>query len=250
MEDRVRDHPLGRLDPAEEEHGGVRHHLAFRQPVAVGSRCGDERALRIEAERARDAGAELLERRSGSGIRRLPGRDRRHPGHDRVVPAEHGAGVLLVEPERAHHRRDRERAREASAQLRLARRCDLVDEPLGLVADELVEPRAHLGQPERTGEGIAVPLVLGAVEREHARPDHLPGREARIVDRVGLGVAHHLEREVAPGDEPAVERGQPRDGLRLPQSRQQRMRVALQLLERAPPTGSSRRARCSVRDTA
>ena len=40
-------------------------------------------------------------------------------------------------------------------------------------------------------------------------PDHLPGREARVVDRERPGVAHDVQREVAAHDEPAVQRGHP-----------------------------------------
>ena len=41
-----------------------------------------------------------------------------------------------------------------------------------------------------------MPRVLGAVEREHARSDDLRRREARVVDRERVGVAHHLDDEV------------------------------------------------------
>ena len=78
---------------------------------------------------------------------------------------------------------------------------------------------------------VAVALVLGPVEREHARADHLPGREARVVDRERGGVAHHLHSQVAPGDEPAVQYGHPRHRLGLAQAREQRVRVRLELVQ-------------------
>ena len=52
---------------------------------------------------------------------------------------------------------------------------------------------SHLRQPERVGERIAMASVLRAVERQHARAEHLSGREARIVDRERRRVAHHLD---------------------------------------------------------
>ena len=62
-------------------------------------------------------------------------------------------------------------------------------------------------------------------------PDYLAGGEARIVDGERAGVAHGLQGEIAPGDEPAVERRQPRHRLALAQARQQRMRIGCELLE-------------------
>ena len=112
------------------------------------------------------------------------------------------------------------------------------------------EALAHGVEPERPGERRAVAPVLGAVEREHARPDDLAGGEARVVDGERLGVAHHLHGEVAPRDEPAAERGQPGDRLVLAQPREQRVRVGLELGERAAaPDRERRRARVRSRES-
>jgi hypothetical protein len=73
--------------------------------------------------------------------------------------------------------------------------------------------------------------VLGAVEGEHARAHHLPGRETGIVDREGRRVAHRLQGEIAPRDEPAPERGEPRNRLVFAQPSQKRMWIVLKLLE-------------------
>ena len=51
-----------------------------------------------------------------------------------------------------------------------------------LVGDDVGEALADGLQAKRPRERRAVALVLVAVEREHARPDDLPGREARVVD--------------------------------------------------------------------
>src|ERR1039457_2716015 len=58
--------------------------------------------------------------------------------------------------------------------------------------------------------------VLGAIEREHARADHPGGREPRVGHGEYRRVAHDAQRQVAAGDQPAAERGQPRHGLAPP----------------------------------
>ena len=73
-----------------------------------------------------------------------------------------------------------------------------------------------------------MPSVFVSVAGQHARPDDATGREAGIVDAERLGVAHHLQSEVATGHEPAVENGDPRERTKL---RQDRMRIGLELLE-------------------
>src|SRR5439155_12363736 len=82
---------------------------------------------------------------------------------------------------------------------------------------------------QRLGERVPVPRVLGAVAGQHARPDDLSGREARIVDRERLRIAHHLKRGLAAGDEPAVQDRHPPD---RPQRCENRMRIRLELLQR------------------
>ena len=154
-----------------------------------------------------------------------------HRRHDPLVPAQHRSDVGVLEAERVRHHRDRQRAGDGAPQLRVAGRLDGVDQPLGLFAHHLREPIAHGGEPERARERFPVPPVLVAVEREHARPDHLAGGEARVVDGEGLRVPHHLHREITPRDEPPVEHGQPGHRLPLAQARQQRVRVVLELLQ-------------------
>ena len=86
--------------------------------------------------------------------------------------------------------------------------------------------------------------VRRPVLREHARPHDLPRGETGIVDRERRRRAHRLQREIAPRDEPAAERGQPRHRLALAQPREQGMRIEVELLEacssadrkRNPPT--------------
>ena len=71
------------------------------------------------------------------------------------------------------------------------------------------------------------PMLL-AVERKHARPDHLGGRETRVVHRVRLLVTHHLEHQITAGHEPGVERRHPRHGLALAQPGKCLVRVLLE----------------------
>ena len=106
-----------------------------------------------------------------------------------------------------------ERARERTAQLRLARRRELVDEPLRLDVYDIGEPLANGQRPERRGKRCPVARVRVAIEAEHARPDHATRREARVVDGVARRIADHLQRERVTGHQPAVERGDPRHRL-------------------------------------
>jgi len=99
-----------------------------------------------------------------------------------------------------------QRTRQAAAQLRAPVRLDRVDQPLGLHPDERREALLHRVAAERPRERVAMAAVLGAVEREHARAHDLPGGETGIVDGEGRWVAHRLQGEIAPRDEPAPER--------------------------------------------
>jgi hypothetical protein len=54
-------------------------------------------------------------------------------------------------------------------------------------------------------------VVLGAVEREHARPDDLGGGEPGVVDGERRWVAKHLQGGVSPGDDESAERRDPAD---------------------------------------
>ena len=118
-----------------------------------------------------------------------------------------------------------------------------VEQPVDLAPDELREALADGVEPERACEWSPVAVVLGTVEREHARPDDLSRREARIVDRERLGVAHHVEREIPPRDEPPVEHRQPGDRLvRAQPVRAARAGRALQLCERRRGADRERRA--------
>jgi hypothetical protein len=74
--------------------------------------------------------------------------------------------------------------------------------------------------------------VLVAVERQHARTDHLGGREPGVIDGEASGIAHRLDAQVAPRHQPAVEDGNPGDGFMVPQSGQRAVRISIEPLER------------------
>ena len=125
-----------------------------------------------------------------------------------------------------------ERSGELAPQLGAARRRERVDQPVGLLGDRRAEALAHGVEPERPRERVAMALVRRALERQHARPDDLPGREARILDRERLRVAHHAHRQVAARHQPAVQRRQPGHRLVLAQAREHGVWIGLQLRER------------------
>ena len=95
---------------------------------------------------------------------------------------EHRCGIGVDDAERMHHRRDRKRTREAPAQLGSSCRLDGIDQPVDLLLDQSLEARADRVEPESACKRIAVARMLLTVDRQHAAPDHLRGREARIVD--------------------------------------------------------------------
>ena len=74
--------------------------------------------------------------------------------------------------------------------------------------------------------------MLRAVQREHARPDHLGRGETRVVDRERPRVTQDLHGQVIPGDEPGPEGGHPADRRGGMQPGQRRMRVGLQVGQR------------------
>jgi hypothetical protein len=136
-------------------------------------------------------------------------RDRRDRVDDCAIPAEHRRRLVGSESQRSGHDRGRQRSRELTPQLGAPGRFQRVDQRLGLDCGRPLEPIAHLAGAKRTDERRAMISMRLAVEAEHARPDDLRRREARIVDRERRRVAHRLEHEVMPGYEPAVERVDP-----------------------------------------
>ena len=176
----------------------------------------------------------------------LPGGHLRDRRDDRVVPAEHAPGVRRPRGPSAYvDDRDGERPRErrAAAPRALparARRSAARSPP----------PRAAVNRSRtassRNGRanGSRWRRVLGAVEREHARPDDLPGREARVVD------GERLRRRASPAargrgrvtSQPSSA-GSHDTGSPLAQAREQRVRVA----PRAPRGWRRRRSGTSAR---
>ena len=207
MPERVEDQALGRLDPAEQDHGCIRDHLVVR-----------ERARRdlvdMCSELITECGHRLGSRRGRCGAGGDPG----HRRDDVAVPPDepgHDGVVAPVEPEALGDDRRGERRREVAAQLGRAtvgRIGDRRQSTVDLLGDEATEPGRHLARPERGREGRPVAVVLGVIERQHARPDDLGGREPRVGDRERLGVAQYVQRGGSPGDDEPADRGHPRHG--------------------------------------
>ncbi len=207
--DRVGDHALGRLDAAEQQHGGVGDGPLALEAAGLAHRGRQQGRAGLAIERRADR---LRQRGVGvaAGVIQWPaGRDVGHRRDDPLIPAEHRRAVGVPDTERVRHDGDRQRPGERAAQLGVAGRRQRVDQVLGLVGDDLREARLHGTPAKRDDERLAVAAVLRPVETEHAGPDHLAGGEARVVDGERARVAHDLHREVAARDEPAVQRRQP-----------------------------------------
>ena len=97
---RVGDHPLGRLDPAEQQDGGVRDDLARRE-IGRRRRGASSDARAVGEHGARGARAARRRRRAPRGHGLGPAVTLGDRGDDRVVPAEHRADLA---PARARAR--------------------------------------------------------------------------------------------------------------------------------------------------
>ncbi len=179
VQDCVGDHPLGRLDAAEQEDRGVRNDMLVgetgigpdrsEQRVSVGHR-------RLEPVAERGKGGPSLSWHLAAGG------DLGHGGDDPVVPAEHVRDLALVEAERPGHDRCGQRPRERAPQLGGSVVGEAVDEALGVVRGRACEALSDRSRPEGGRERGAVAGVDLAVQAEHAGPHHLCGGEARVVD--------------------------------------------------------------------
>jgi hypothetical protein len=207
--DRDGDHGLGRLDAAEQQHARVGDDALALQTAGLAGRSRQQRRGRLTVKRRADRGGQRRVRVATAASQRPTGRDIRHRCHDPVIPAEHGTHVSVLKAERARHDGDRQRPRETAPQLCSAGRLQRVDQPLGLLGHQRREARMHRPTAKRASERVAVAAVLLAVAREHARANHAPRGEARVVDGERPRVAHHLHCEVVPRDEPALQGRQP-----------------------------------------
>ena len=152
---------------------------------------------------------------------RVIGASRRHHAHrvdDLAIPAEELVDLLVaaVEPEAVGNRRGGQRAGELRAQLGAAATGDDVEATLDLVVHEIGEALRHPTGLKRCGERIAMPRVLDAVDRQHARTDDAGGRKARIVHRERRGVTQYADRRRPPRHQECAERRYPRRPVRVP----------------------------------
>ena len=184
VEERIRDHRLGRLDPAEQEHRRVRGHLLPCQPAGLARRRGDERRGRIAVESGLDG-------RPQSARERLPAAavGRRSPAVIAVTSAtmsayqpSASAGSVSSSPSACTITSTDSGPASVARRSASPRVSIRVEQPLDLALHDPAEPLGHRIESKRPRERIAVAPVLVAVEGEHARADDLCGREARVVD--------------------------------------------------------------------
>ncbi len=206
----VRDHPVGRLDPSEEQDGRVRDDLAAVERARSARRRAQQRRGRLPVA------APAPGRCPSASNASAPSGDGSRPAVMSVTAptmapyqARGTSAGRSSSPSARRHRGDRERPAELRSKIGRPPCGDPLEQALALGLDELREPLVHRPQTEGARERRPMSLVLRAVERQHARPDDLRRREARVVDGEGLRVAHHGEREVASRHEPPVERRQP-----------------------------------------
>ena len=151
---------------------------------------------------------------------------------DPVVPGQDERRIGVPETERLGHHGRGQRPGHGPAELGVPPGRDRVHQAAGLSAREGGQPGTDLIGPEGTGERSPVPGVLGAVEREHARPDHLGRGEPGIIDRERPRITHDLDRQVVPGDHPGAQDRYPADRRGRPEPGEHRMRIRLQLSQR------------------
>ena len=155
---------------------------ARESDACIARRRRNEGGGRVAIEGRLDRRAESLERLGAGRSGRPPRRDLGHRPDDRGVPAECRRGIGVLEPERVHHGDSPTAGLPGRGAGRRDRRASIASRStIDLQPDELGEPCTHGVEPERARERLSVPRVLGAVEREHARPDHLS--RSRSVDR-------------------------------------------------------------------
>jgi hypothetical protein len=145
------------------------------------------------------------------------------------VPVEHCGGIGIAEAERLSDDRHGQRARQAAPGIGGAGGPHRRHQAVSFGHHERGQPGMNLPTAEPARERSPVTAVFRTVERQHARPDYLGGREPGVVNRERRAVTHHSHCEVVPGDQPAVQGGKPRDGLAVPQARQPRMRIAVKI---------------------
>ena len=151
--------------------------------------------------------------------------------------------IVAVETETVGDGRRGQRPRQRRPQVSArAGRRHLVETAFDDPLDVGPEALGQAAGPERRDEGVAVAGVVGAVGRQHARPDHPGGREPGIVNRERRRIAQHLDGGGPPGDEEGIEGRHPRDRRGFPEPCEVRMGVAGQLVEREHYTSLSRRS--------
>ena len=139
--DEVEDHPLGRLDPTEQHHSGVRDHLVRAQRPRV-DRIGQYGRSSAVVNVSEQGVTQRGERSAPVLGRRTAERCSRHRVDDRRVPTRkrgYRRRVGSVEADGFGDNRGRERIGERRAQLGPRRDDDGVEQTLGFCGHEAAE---------------------------------------------------------------------------------------------------------------
>ena len=141
-----------------------------------------------------------------------------HGAGERLVELLHACDIVEREAEHVAGEPDRERRREVLDQLAAADRGELGDQRVDAALHRLGEALAHRAHAERLVEGPPLPLVLGAVARQHHHAERRAHEVGLGPDREVVARLEQLARERVRRDEPAAERRHPRDRLEVAQA--------------------------------
>jgi hypothetical protein len=178
---------------------------------------------RVAERRARLVGRRLL-RGVCLEVRQAP--------HQALVPAQQVLPRHLVQPKHEPQRTHAHRVRELAEQIGPAAPLETVDQLVRELRDHPLRPLLDVARAERRLDDPADPLLIRPFRAEHVHA-HRP------IQRGGLGRRREqLRREVdvpdvvVPGDEPELHGRHPAHRLIVSETRVDRVRVALELLER------------------
>ena len=235
--DRVEDHPLGRLDPAEHDHRRVGDDVIGRQTAGVDG-VGQQRGARTDHRSRAPASAAARSSRRRPPTSRSDRRRRLPPSRRwRRTSAAGRRPTASSAPSRPSVWATTAAATgpascDRSSAVRAEEPATTSSRRSTTVGDEGLEALLDAPWPKRPGEGLAMTGVLVAIGRQHAPADHPRRREPGIIDGERRRIVQHGDRRLATGDEPGSERRHASDGSTCPQPRQVGVRVLGELGQR------------------
>ena len=234
---RVADHRLGRLDPAEEDDQQVRDHLGIGEVVRIRpvAQHRDHRPLGyglLPAQKGRHIVTELarglLPRCTHVGVTR----EVLERGGEAAVPPDQSRPVLLRQPQDAADAPPRQRTRHPCTQIGGPAHLRVPRVPLQL-PHHLVEHGLHrpeqvalqLPPPERPDEAPLVPDLRLTIGREHVGPEDVPDVRRGRVGGEALPVGEDPHNVVPSREQPHAQLRRPRHRLGRPQLVEDGVRV-------------------------